>query len=69
VSRLLKQARPDLLPRDDIGGVLLMPGNAVIELRPLRIRQGDGVRFQAFPERIEQFCLLRGKPGKVALSS
>ncbi len=34
----LKQARPDLLPRNDIDGVLLMPGDAVIKLRPLRIR-------------------------------
>jgi hypothetical protein len=38
-SRFLKQARPDLLPRNDIGGVLLMPNDAVIKLRPLRIRQ------------------------------
>jgi hypothetical protein len=36
---LLKQARPDLLPWNYIGGVLLMPGDAVIKLRPLRIRQ------------------------------
>jgi hypothetical protein len=35
----VKQARPDLLPRNDIGGVLLVPGDAVIKLRPLRIRQ------------------------------
>lgn len=38
-SRLLEQARPYLLPRDDIGGVLLVPSDAVIELCPLRIRQ------------------------------
>jgi hypothetical protein len=59
VSRLLKQARPDLLPRNDIGGVLLMPGDAVVKLRPLRIRQGCGIRFQAFPDRIQQVGLLR----------
>jgi hypothetical protein len=39
VSRFLKQARSDLLPRDDIGWVLLMSSDAVIKLRPLRIRQ------------------------------
>src|SRR5271165_5758813 len=59
VSRFLKQARPDLLPRDDIGRVLLMPGDAVIKLRPLRIRQRCRVRFQALPDRIQQFRLLR----------
>ena len=59
VSRFLKQARPDLLPRDNIGRVLLMPGDSVIKLRPLRIRQRYRVRFQALPDRIEQFCLLR----------
>jgi hypothetical protein len=37
-----------------------MAGDAVVKLRPLRIRQRCGVRLQAFPERIEQFCLLRG---------
>ena len=36
-----------------------MPSDAVIKLRPLRIRQGQRVRFQAFPDSIEQFCLLR----------
>jgi hypothetical protein len=38
-SRLLKQARPDFLPRDDFGRILLMAGDAVVKLRPLRIRQ------------------------------
>jgi len=37
-----------------------MAGDPVIKLRALRIRQQCGVRFQAFPDRIEQFCLLRG---------
>ena len=59
VSRFLKQARPDLLPRDDIGRVLLMPSDAVIKLRPLRIRQRYRVRLQALPDRIQQFRLLR----------
>jgi len=59
VSRFLKQARPDLLPRDDIGRVLLMPSDSVIKLRPLRIRQRYRVCFQALPDRIQQFCLLR----------
>src|ERR1700690_1646868 len=56
----LKQSRPDLLPRDDIGRVLLMPGDSVIKLRPLRIRQRCRVRFQALPDRIRQYCLLGG---------
>ncbi len=38
-SRLLKQARFDLLPRDHIGRILLVPCNALIELRPLCVRQ------------------------------
>jgi hypothetical protein len=59
-SRFLKKARPDLLPRDYIGRAFLMPGDAVIELRPLRIRQRCRVRFQALPDRIQQFGLLRG---------
>ncbi len=59
VSRFLKQARPDLFPGDDIGRVLLVASDAVIKLCPLRIRQGSRVRFQAFPDRIQQFCLLR----------
>ena len=59
VSRLLKQARPDLLPRDDIGRVLLMSSDSVIKLRSLRIRQGYRVRFQALPDCIQQFRLLR----------
>jgi len=36
-----------------------MPSNAVIKLRPLRIRQRYCVRFQTFPDRIQQLCLLR----------
>jgi len=40
-----------------------MPGDAEIQLPALRIGQGCGVRFQAFPDCIEQFCLLRrGEP-------
>jgi hypothetical protein len=58
VSRFLKQARPDLFPGDDIERVLLMASDAVIKLRPLRIRQACRVRFQAFPNRIQEFCLL-----------
>lgn len=38
VSRFLKQPRPDLFPGHDIGRVLPMPSDAVIELCPLRIR-------------------------------
>jgi hypothetical protein len=36
-----------------------MPRDAIVELRALCIRQGCGVRFQAFPDCIEEFCLLR----------
>lgn len=36
-----------------------MPGDAMIQLGALRFRQRGGVRFQAFPDRIEQFRLLR----------
>ncbi len=39
VSRFPKQTSPDLLPRDDIGRVLLMPSDAVVKLHPLRIRE------------------------------
>src|ERR1700676_1966940 len=58
VSRFLKQARPDLFPGDDIERVLRMSSDAVIKLRPLRIRQAGRVRFQAFPNRVQEFCLL-----------
>ena len=58
-SRSLKQARPDLLPGDDRGRILLMPSNAVIKFGPLGTRQRYCVRFQAFPNRIQQLCLLR----------
>ena len=56
---LLKQARPDLLPGDDIGGILLMPLDAVIEFRALRVRQRQCVGFQAFPHHIQQILLFR----------
>jgi hypothetical protein len=46
VSRFLKQARPDLFPGDDIERVSRMSSDAVIKLRPLRIRQAGRVRFQ-----------------------
>jgi len=36
-----------------------MPSDAVLKLRPLRIRQRCSVRFQAFPDGVQQFCLLR----------
>ena len=37
-----------------------MASDPVIKLGPLGVRQGCGIRFQAFPERVEQFCLLHG---------
>ena len=38
--------------------ILRMSSDAVIKLRPLRIRQACRVRFQAFPNRVQEFCLL-----------
>jgi len=35
-----------------------MPGDSVIELRPLRFGQGHRVRFEALPHRIQQLGLL-----------
>ena len=57
-SRFLEQPCPDLLPRDDIGGILLMTRNAVIQLSALSGRQRKRVSFQALPDCIEQVCLL-----------
>src|SRR5207302_9224157 len=54
-SQFVEQTRPDLLPGDDIGGILLMPLDAVIELRALRVRQRQCVGFQALPHHIQQF--------------
>ncbi len=68
VSRFLKQVRPDLLPWNDIGRVSLMPGNAEIELSPLRIRKRYGIRFQTLPHRIQQFCFF-GRGQAVDLAS
>jgi hypothetical protein len=54
VWKKLKQARPDLLPRNDIGVVLLMPGDAVIKLG-LRFRQSNSTASAAevpHPEQI-----------------
>jgi hypothetical protein len=36
-----------------------MPGDSVIKLCSLRIRQRHRIRFQTLPDRIQQFCLLR----------
>src|SRR5579863_885640 len=68
VSRFLKQARSDLLPRDDIGRVLVMPSDAVIKLRPLRVCQRHCVRFQAFPDCVQQLRLLRRREAVNLLS-
>src|SRR5439155_21586638 len=53
-SQFVEQTRPDSLPGDDIGWILLMPLDAVIELRALRIRQRQ-CGFQALPHHIQQF--------------
>src|SRR5579863_7613399 len=68
VSRFLKQARSDLLPRDDIGRVLVMPSDAVIKLRPLRVCQRYCVRFQTFPYCVQQFLLLSRREAVYLLS-
>lgn len=47
-----------MLPGDDIGRVLLMPGGPVIELGALRVRERYRVRFQAFPDCIQQLRFL-----------
>ena len=60
-SQFLEKARPDLLPGDDIGGILLMPLDAVIQFRALRVRQRQCVGFQAFPHCIQQFGFLGGR--------
>jgi hypothetical protein len=59
-SRFLEQARPDLLPGDDIRGILLMTCDAVIQLGALCVRQRQRLGFQAFPHRIQQFHLFGG---------
>jgi hypothetical protein len=58
-SRLLKQARPDLFPGDDVGRVLLMPCDAGGKLRPLRVGESQRVGFQALPHHVQQFRLFR----------
>lgn len=58
VSRFLEEGRPYLLPRDDVGGVLLVVRDAMIKLGSLCISERCGIRFKAFPDSIEQFCLL-----------
>jgi hypothetical protein len=64
VSRLLKKACLDLVPGDDIGRVLFMPGDPVIQLGALRVGERCRVRFQAFPHGIQQLRFLGG--GEVA---
>jgi len=49
LSRLLKQVGPDLLPGNHVGRILLVPSDALVQLRPLLIRERD---------RIQQFRLL-----------
>jgi len=62
VSQFLEQAGFDLFPGDDIGRILLMPLNAVIEFCALRVRQRQCVGFQTFPHHIQKFGLFgRGK--------
>ena len=58
LSPFPKQVRPDLLPRNHVGGVLLVSCGAVIKLRSLRFRQQRAICFQTFPNRVQQFHLL-----------
>lgn len=57
-SRLLKQARFDLLPGNDIGRIVFMASDAVIELSSLSISQRCGIGLQTFPDGIQQLCFL-----------
>jgi hypothetical protein len=57
-SWLLKRARPRLPPRDDIGGILLVAGDAVIEFVPLSVRLEMPNPLRGFPYRIQQVGLL-----------
>src|SRR5581483_5372607 len=58
LSRFLTEAGHNLLPRDDIGRVLLVPADSVIKLGALGVGQRCRVRFQALPHRIKQFRFL-----------
>ena len=58
-SRLFEQPRPNLLPRDHIGRILFMSGNAEIKFCALRLGQRQRIRVQAFPHRVEQFHFFR----------
>jgi hypothetical protein len=60
-SRFLEQGRPDLLPGDDIGRILLMARDAVIQLGALLFGQRKRVGLQAFPDGIQQFRLLSSR--------
>ena len=59
-SLLLKQARPDLLPRNNIRKILPLPGNARVEFRALLVRQRRWVCFEALPQNVKQLELLLG---------
>jgi hypothetical protein len=43
-----------------------MPSDAVIKLRPLLVRQLCGVRFQAFPDRIDLASQIAHTPYKAS---
>jgi len=62
VSRLSKQARPDLPPRDDIGEVLLMPCDAMIKLRSWNPTPGK-VR-EAWPTRVWRCSAWTGRSAR-----
>jgi len=53
-----------MFPGEDGGGVLLEPGEPVIEFGALRIGQRSRIGFQAFPDCVQQFRLL--SDGEVA---
>src|ERR1035438_4437883 len=57
-SLFLRQACPDLLPRNHSGGILLIPRHPVVQFRPLRVRQRCVV-FQALPQHVKKLELFR----------
>ena len=69
VSRFLKQARPDLLPRDDIDRVLLMPGDAVIELRSRCASVSDTASASRLSHTVSKSSAFLGRDRYIDLAS
>ena len=56
--RFLNRPALDLLPWGNVGRILLIPGNPIVEFDPLRTRQRRRVGFKALPQRVKQFVFL-----------